>query len=250
MKLLKEILGRIFAAWGVIIFVITMVPVFLMMWIIGTLNEPRRTSVFRIISRRWMQLFFFLVGCRLVIRGSEKFVKGQNYIIICNHNSLFDVPVTTPFIPGPPNKTIAKIEMASTPMFGLIYKRGSILVDRKSTTSRRDSFLKMKEVLNLGIQMCIYPEGTRNRSIEPIKEFHDGAFRLAIDTGKPIMPTVIFNTKKVLPPGKLFFFWPSRMEMHFLTPRYILEVDKAADLKKELFSEMYGYFAENAKRLN
>ncbi len=57
-----------------------------------------------------------------------------------------DVPMTTPFIPGP-NKTIAKIEMASIPVFGVIYKRGSVLVDRKSEESRKNSYVQMKEVL-------------------------------------------------------------------------------------------------------
>ena len=249
MKLLKEILGRLFAVWGAIVFVITMLPIFISMWAIAKIKEPRRTVIFRAISKIWMEVFFFLVGCRLVIKGANNFEKGKNYIVICNHNSLFDVPVTTPFIPGPPNKTIAKVEMASTPLFGLIYKRGSVLVDRKSTTSRRDSFLKMKEVLNMGLHMCIYPEGTRNRSGEPIKEFHDGAFRLATDTKKPIMPAIIFNTRKVLPPGKPFFFWPSRMEMHFLPPRQISDSDKPAELKQELFIEMYNYHKDNAERL-
>ena len=248
MKLLKEILGRIFALWGVIIFVITMLPVFLIMWLIGSMKEPKRTIVFRLLCKRWMQVFFFLTGCRLKVKGAEYFEPGKNYVVICNHNSLFDVPVTTPFIPGPPNKTIAKIEMASTPLFGLIYRRGSILVDRKSNSSRRDSFNKMREVLNLGMHMCIYPEGTRNRSTQLIKEFQDGAFRLAIDTGKPIMPAVIFNTRKVLPPGKPFFFWPCRMEMHFLPPREILADDKHGLLKQEMHEQMYNYFERNYKR--
>ena len=69
------------------------------------------------------------------------------------------MPVSSPGIPGG-NKTIAKAEMAKIPLFGLIYKTGSILVDRKNEKSRRDSFTKMKEVLDMGLHMCIYPEGT------------------------------------------------------------------------------------------
>ena len=246
MKLLKEIFGRIFATWGIIVFIITMIPVFLAMWMIGLQKEPQRTKTFRLIAKRWMQVFFLLVGCRLVRKGMENLIKGQNYIVVCNHNSLFDVPVTTPFIPGPPNKTIAKIEMASTPLFGLIYKRGSILVDRKNPNSRRESFSKMREVLAMGMHMCIYPEGTRNRTDQPLKEFHDGAFRLATDTKIPILPTVIFNTKKVLPPGKPFYFWPSRMEMHFLPPRNISELDEGPGLKQEIFEQMSEYYEANS----
>jgi len=154
-----------------------------------------------------------------------------------------DVPLTTPFIPGP-NKTIAKIEMSRIPVFGLIYKRGSILVDRKNKTSRGDSFKKMKDVLAAGMHMCIYPEGTRNRTAAPLKEFHDGAFRLAVETKKPLLPCIIFNTKKVLPMEKVFYYWPSKMELHFLKPVEIKTTDTAEDLKDRMFSLMTAYYAE------
>ncbi len=244
MKYLKGICGRIFAFWAMIIFIITMLPVAVMMWVIGLIKEPKRTEVFRIISKIWMQLFFFLTGCRLKIKGIQHFKKDENYIVICNHNSLMDVPITTPFIPGA-NKTIAKIEMAKIPIFGFIYKRGSILVDRKNKDSRRDSFAKMKQVLAQGMHMCIYPEGTRNKTTEPLKEFHDGAFKLAMETKKQILPAIIFNTKKVLPISKIFFFWPSKMELHFLPAISIAPNESFENLKQHSFAIMSKYYAEN-----
>ena len=65
-----------------------------------------------------MRFFFFATGCRLKVFGKKNFKPGENYIVICNHNSLMDVPISTPFIPGA-NKTIAKVEMAKIPVFGL-----------------------------------------------------------------------------------------------------------------------------------
>jgi len=157
-----------------------------------------------------------------------------------------DVPLTTPFIPGP-NKTIAKIEISRVPIFGLIYKRGSILLDRKSKDSRKESFRKMKQVLAMGLHMCIYPEGTRNKTSEPIKAFHDGAFSLAIDTKKPLLPTLLFNTKKVLPPEKKFYFWPSKMEIHFLPAIYVLPNDTVETLKQKVFIIMSEHYKANYK---
>ncbi len=245
MKTVKEFLARIFAAWAMLVFIITMLPVFLAMWIIGLVDEPKRTAAFRIISVMWMRIFFFMSGCSLKIKGTEHFTKGQNYIVVCNHNSLMDVPVSTPFIPGP-NKTIAKIEMAKIPLFGLIYKRGAILVDRKNKDSRRESLSKMKQVLAMGMHMCIYPEGTRNKTKEPLKEFHDGAFRLAADTQKPILPALIFNTRKILPAGKTFFFWPSKMELHFLPAIEVNINDDVEKLKQLSFNVMREYYTKNA----
>ena len=135
--------------------------------------------------------------------------------------------------------------MAKIPVFGLIYTRGSVLVDRKSEESRKTSFSKMKEVLNLGLHMCIYPEGTRNKTNEPLQRFHDGAFRLAIDTGKPILPTVIFNTAKVLPVGKPFFFWPVAIRMHYLEPVPVNSTMTVAELREKVFIIMKDYYVQH-----
>ncbi|MDQ6761345.1 MAG: 1-acyl-sn-glycerol-3-phosphate acyltransferase [Bacteroidota bacterium] len=241
---MKDVLARIFALWAMIVFIVTMIPVVIIMWIIGLVNEPKRTRIFRITSKIWMQVFFFLSGCRLKVIGKEHFAKGQIYIVISNHNSLMDVPLTTPFIPGP-NKTIAKVEMSKIPVFGLIYKRGSILVDRLNKNSRQQSFKLMKDVLKMEMHVCIYPEGTRNKTELPLKAFHDGAFRLAVETGTPIIPTLLFNTKKVLPPGKVFFFWPSKMELHFLSPVLINTKDNYEAIKEKIYLLMTEYYAGN-----
>jgi len=70
---MKDILGRIFALWAAIIFLITMLPVFIIMWVIGLIKEPKRTIVFRKISKVWMTIFFAVTGCRLKVQGKENF---------------------------------------------------------------------------------------------------------------------------------------------------------------------------------
>jgi 1-acyl-sn-glycerol-3-phosphate acyltransferase len=164
-------------------------------------------------------------------------------VVVCNHNSLMDVPVSVTAVP--PNKTIAKVEMAKIPLFGLIYKRGSVLVDRKSEESRRNSFLKMKAVLEMGLHMCIYPEGTRNKTTEPLQRFHDGAFKLAVETKKPIIPALIFYTSIVLP-RKPFFYWPHKIEMHFL-PAVSVEGKTSRELNEEVFMLMKNYLINSGK---
>jgi 1-acyl-sn-glycerol-3-phosphate acyltransferase len=230
--------------WALLVFVPTLLFVAILMWIIGLVKEPRRTKIFRIISKIWMRVFFFFTGCSLKIKGEEHFKTGENYIVTCNHNSLMDVPVVTPFIPGA-NKTIAKAEMAKVPVFGLIYKRGSVLVNRKDKNSRADSFRKMKNVLDLGMHMCIYPEGTRNKTDQPLTAFHDGAFKLAVETGTPILPALLFNTKKILPPGKSFYFWPAKMKIHFLAPIPVSQGDDVTALKMKVFEIMSDYYVAN-----
>lgn len=239
--MIKNILGRIFAFWALLVFVGTMLVFIIPAWLTKFIKtEPRRSAVFIDISRIWIGLFFILTGVRRKFVGREHFEKGRNFIIVCNHNSFMDVPLTSPGIPGP-NKTIAKDEMEKIPVFNIIYRGGSVLVNRKSEMSRKKSYLKMKEVLKLGMHMVIFAEGTRNKTREPLQRFHDGAFRLAVDTRKPILPTVIFHTQKVLPLHKKFFFWPRPVEMHHLQPVTVTENDTAESLKEKVHEMMKQY---------
>jgi 1-acyl-sn-glycerol-3-phosphate acyltransferase len=246
MKSIKNIIGGIFIVWGMFFFVASMLFFYIPMWAVGLWKEPKRTALFMDCVRAWMFVFLNLSGIKLTIKGREKFKKGENYIVVCNHNSMMDVPITSPGIPGA-NKTIAKIELSKIPLFGMIYKRGSILVDRDSEQSRKESFQKMKAALDLGMHVCLYPEGTRNKTNKPLKSFHDGAFRLAVNSGKSIIPAVIFNSAKVLPNNTSFYFWPHPIEMHFLDPIPVSQEDSPADIKQLVFDTMWKYIEENTK---
>jgi 1-acyl-sn-glycerol-3-phosphate acyltransferase len=243
MRLLKEIFGRLWAFWGITSFIATFLIIFLPS--MATYLIPGKTGqhIFIIISRIWMRVWLFLIACPLKVKGRDNFLKGKTYIITCNHNSLMDVPLSCPFIPGA-NKTIAKKSFTKVPLFGWFYAKGSVLVDRNSDESRRKSFNEMKETLAAEMHMSIYPEGTRNRSDDPLKSFHEGAFRLAVETGKPIIPAVIFNTKKVLPIHKAFYFMPHRLEMHFL-PEISPANKSSKQLKQEVFDVMWNYYLDN-----
>lgn len=247
MSLIKNILGRILALWALIVFGSGLIIVFFPMLFIGLWPEPKRSFMMHGIFRTWMQTFFIFTGVRLKVKGRENFRDGENYIVVYNHNSLMDVPVSVPFMPGA-NKTIAKIEMARIPVFGLVYSRGSVLVDRKNEESRKKSYIDMKEVLEMGLHMCIYPEGTRNKTSQPLQRFHDGAFRLAVDSGKAILPAVIFNTTKVLP-RKPFFFWPAKVELHYLKPVSPNEYASMEKLKENVFNVMKDYYQKNKRSL-
>lgn len=242
-NILIAVIGRIWALWGLCLFAISMLIAMPFYAFCYLMKEPRRARWHRLVSRVWMSIYLFGIGCPLRIFGKEYFEKGKNYIVVCNHSSFMDVPVTTPFMPHA-NKTIAKKEFASIPFFGWIYSLGAILVDRNDEQSRKQSYAKMKAVLQIGLDMVIYPEGTRNRSPEPLKPFHDGAFRLSVDTGVPIIPTLIFNTKKILPPGKVFFLLPHAIDMHFLPPQ-LPDSLPVPVLKEKVFEIMKAYYIAN-----
>lgn len=240
MKTIKDILARLLALWAMITFIITFLVVFIPSMLCWLVPEPKGQVLFIGLSRLWMNVWLRLVGCPLKVKGKENFEKGKTYIVTCNHNSMMDIPISCPFIPGA-NKTIAKSSFVKVPLFGFYYMKGAVLVDRKSEVSRRQSYDKMKAVLRKGMHMSVYPEGTRNRTDEPLKKFHDGAFRLAVETKTAIIPAIILNTKKVIPLNKIFWFWPHQLEMHFLPP--VEATGKTTEtLKQEVFETMKAYY--------
>ena len=236
-------IGRILAFWALLVFASTMF-LFIMFYLpCFVLQEPYKTRWHRTISKIWMSLFLTLVGCRFTVKGKHHFNNLTPAIVICNHNSLIDVPVSTPFLPRA-NKTIAKKSFIYVPLFGWIYQFGSVIVDRKNDQSRRTSFEKMKRVLDSGLDMLIYPEGTRNKSSEPLKSFYDGAFKLAIETQKPIIPVVLLNTKKILPAYPIMCFKPGKIQMDILAP-IPSEGHTAQSLKQTAFDIMSAHYKTN-----
>lgn len=251
MSPIKRILGHLYFVYALALFAATMLVVFIPIWLTSLLDEPQRSKVMHPIFRLWMNLYMPLAFCPVFRKGKQHFKKGQNYVVVCNHNSFADVPVTSPWIPGP-NKTLAKIEMARIPIFGVIYKAGSVLVDRKNEASRRDSFNQMALMLDKGLHLCLYPEGTRNKTAQPLQPFHKGAFKTAIDAQKPIIPALIFNTRGIFPGRPKFWAWPNRIHFHFLPPIETkgLQPADVKQLKEDIHLQMEQYFVANQKRLS
>ena len=242
---IKLYTGRILAFWALFVFASTM---FLFIWFYLAcffLQEPNKTKWHRTISRIWMGLFLTLSGLRFSVTGKHHFNKIGPAIVICNHNSLIDVPLSTPFLPRA-NKTIAKKSFVYVPLFGWIYQFASVIVDRKNNESRRKSYEEMKRVLDNGLDMLIYPEGTRNKTNNPLKSSYDGAFRLSVDTGKPIVPVVILNTKRILPAKPLLFLRPGNIILNIL-PSISPIGHTTETLKKLVFDIMADHYEKNNK---
>ena len=244
MTLLKNIFARIWALWALLSFVVT----FLIIFIPSMLSylykdEVKGQNYFIWVSRIWMQSWLYLIGCPVRVVGRENFEKNKTYVIVYNHNALLDVPLSAPFVPGG-NKTIAKASFGSVPIFGWFYKRGGIMVDRNKENSRVKSYEEMRATLKKGIHMCIYPEGTRNRTGNALKPFYDGAFKLAIDAKKEIIPCVIIGTNKAMPVKKTFYLLPGRLKMIFLNPVSSENTD-TKNLNKKVFDIMKDEFIKN-----
>lgn len=242
MNIFKRIFGHIYYFYGMIIFLLTLVLVAFPAGISLLLPEPQRAKIVHPSYWIWMNIFLPLVFCSVERKGKYNFKKGENYVVVSNHNSFVDILVSVPWIPGP-NKTLAKIEMAKIPLFGIVYKAGSILVDRKKENSRRESFSKMQEALKQGLHINLYPEGTRNKTNQLLLPFFDGAFITAIRAQKPIIPSVIMGTKGILVPNLKLWAWPAKIKIHFLEP--IPTKDMSLKQRHELSQKVHEVMEEH-----
>ncbi|MFY7963752.1 MAG: lysophospholipid acyltransferase family protein [Chitinophagaceae bacterium] len=243
----KEVFARIWAVWGLLSFFITFLIIFIPSMLTYLIKGNKGQYAFILVSKVWMRTWLFLIGCSLKIKGIENFKKGETYIITFNHNTLLDVPITCPFIPGA-NKTIAKSSFTKIPLFGSFYRKGAVLVDRKSDKSRRESYNEMKRVLAQKMFMCIYPEGTRNRTKDLLKPFYDGAFKLSAETKVAILPGLLFNTNKAQPNNKFLYLLPTKLEMHFLQPIAPRELT-SKELRDEVFNVMLEYYGQHKNNI-
>lgn len=114
-----------------------------------------------------------------------------------------DIPALVVTIKGQ-FRALAKKELLKIPVFGWIAQVMCVVVDRSSNESRRKSMDNLKRILGMGISVLIFPEGTQNRTKEPLQPFYDGAFRIAIETQEPILPIVVLNAGKIMPPGRAY----------------------------------------------
>ncbi len=119
--------------------------------------------------------------------------RKRQYIFVSNHISYMDIPPIV-LIAHQPMRILGKYEMIKVPVFGWIYKAAVILVDRRDSETRARSVRALKSALKNNISIFIFPEGTFNETKDPLKEFYDGAFRLAIETETPIKPIILIDT--------------------------------------------------------
>jgi 1-acyl-sn-glycerol-3-phosphate acyltransferase len=137
----------------------------------------------------------------------DKEDRNKQYIFIANHISYMDIP---PFLLAihQPVRILGKYEMVKVPVFGWIYRIAVVLVDRSSPEARARSVRALKSALKRNISIFIFPEGTLNETGEPLKEFFDGAFRLAIEMQTPIKPLLFIDTVDRLHYKSIFVLTP------------------------------------------
>ncbi|MFD2037062.1 lysophospholipid acyltransferase family protein [Belliella marina] len=166
--------------------------------------------------RIWVKGWSSLVGIRYHVHGKEHIDPKQPYIYIFNHRSFIDAPVI-PMAIHQELRAIGKKELSKIPVFGFITSRLAVWVDRKDVNSRKVSVQKLLEILNTGISIVVAPEGTRNDSDQTLLPFQKGAFRIAVETGIPILPMAVIGADKIMRKGSILLR-PGKIDIYFSAP--------------------------------
>ena len=205
----------LYCIYALILFVVLMIPVFL--WSLFALSQVRIKggNLIYAACKVWADLWFPMIFIRHRNMYEQPLNDHSSYIFVANHISYLDaalIPKTFRHSVRP----LGKVEMAKVPIFGFIYRNAIVTVDRSSAGSRVKSVQILKSILRKGVSILVFPEGTFNTTHRPVKDFYDGAFRIAIETGTPIRPVLLLNAYDRMHYRSIFSLNPGRSYSIFL----------------------------------
>ncbi len=212
---LKRIIRILYSAWVLLVFngsMLLLLPLILLPAVAGEATRP--VSFFGL--KVWAMIFRTFTGVRYRTIGQERPNRHAAYIYVSNHTSFLDVPALPLFIPGQ-FRPLGKKELLKIPVLGWIIGTVCVIVDRSSSNSRNRSILALKQLIQRGVSVFIFPEGSMNRTEKPLRPFYDGAFRIAIETQTPVLPMVIINAGNLYRPGTAYVK-PGEIKVKFGKP--------------------------------
>ena len=140
-------------------------------------------------------------GIRIEASGYENIPVGRSCIFMCNHVSNLDPPVLIPLLPGR-SSVLLKRELMSIPILGRAMRMANFVpVERGSKReAAKASVDAAAEALRSGLNIVVYPEGTRSRDGR-LSTFKKGPFFLAEQTQAPIVPIALSGTQTMMHKG-------------------------------------------------
>jgi len=163
----------------------------------------------------WGDIWFPLIFFRTKRIYEVPHDKTKPYIFISNHISYLDAAYLVKVF-RQPVRALGKVEMAKVPVFGFIYKKAIVAVDRTNSQSRLQSIRILKSIIQKGISVIVFPEGTFNMTNQPLKDFYDGAFRVAIETQIPVKPVLFLDTYSRMHHKSIFSLTPGKCRAVYL----------------------------------
>lgn len=237
-KLLK-ILKAIYSIYACVTFITIMLLIFPFALIATFFGRIKGGNMVYRLCMLWADLWFPLIFIWHKKIYEAQHDKTKPYIFVSNHISYLDAAIL-PKAYRQSIRPLGKAEMGKVPIFGLIYRNAIVSVDRSNAQNRAKSVRILKSVISKSISVLVFPEGTFNMGITPLKEFYDGAFRIAIETQTPIKPVLFLDAYRRMPHESLFRMSPGRSRLVYLEeiPVYNYSLQDVGKLKAEIYKIM------------
>jgi 1-acyl-sn-glycerol-3-phosphate acyltransferase len=130
-------------------------------------------------------------------------IAHKPYVVIANHESAAD-PFLLSWLPWD-MRWVAKEELFKVPLTGWAMRcGGDIPLRRGDGDSVRSTMAECERALEAGISVMMFPEGTRSKD-GSLLPFKDGAFKLAIRMGVPVLPIALAGTHAMRPKNSMWF---------------------------------------------
>jgi 1-acyl-sn-glycerol-3-phosphate acyltransferase len=213
---MPRFLSKIYTLYALFWFAICTLLAFPLVLIFSFFGKRRGGNLICSMARIWADIWYFVLGIRHENIFESSYDPSRNYIFLFNHSSYMDIPCLFKAIRKQPFRVLGKEEIKKIPVFGFIYSRGAVMVDRGDTIRRAKSVRALKSLLKHHISIGIFPEGTFNETGSALKSFYDGAFRIAIETQTPIKPVLFLDNYNLLNNRELLSLKHGRSRAVFL----------------------------------
>jgi 1-acyl-sn-glycerol-3-phosphate acyltransferase len=240
-----KILRTVHTVYGFFIFILFLILLFPFLLI--PILIPSQFKLTGIINRWWAKLLFIFVFLPYEVECRSKLDVKRTYIFCSNHFSYLDIPamglnpVNTIFV--------GKNDMEKVPLFGFMYRKLHITLDRGSLRSRGNSVRNSLKAIDDGKSLVIYPEGGIVSAETPrMSYFKDGAFRTAIEKQIPIVPVTIPFNWIILPDHHPLRLHRGKVKVIFHEPIETKGMTNS-DVKK-LKHEVYSIIASELEKQN
>jgi 1-acyl-sn-glycerol-3-phosphate acyltransferase len=235
MWLLKP-LQWIYSIYAIFVFVAIMLMIFPFVILASFFGRIKGGNMILRLCMLWADLWFFLIFNYIKRVYEVPHEKGKSYIFVANHISYLDAPIIVK-ARRQPVRPLGKVEMGRIPVFGFIYRKAIVTVDRSSSGNRHESISILKRIIKRGISVVVFPEGTFNTTGKPLKDFYDGAFRVAVETQTPVKPVLFLDAFDRMHYRSIFSMTPGRCRIVYLEeiPVEGLEVH---ELKERVYAAM------------
>lgn len=238
MRVISNVLKGIYVVYAGIVWLAIMLVILLPIVAVSFLGKVRGGNMVFYFLRFWAHVWFPAVGIFVSRKWKTPRTK-EPCIYIANHASYLDAALAVKVMPLP-FRPLGKSELSKVPLFGMIYSRSVVPVDRSSARGRVQSVRDMMYMLQHKVSLLIFPEGTTNNSGQPLLPFHQGAFRIAIETQTDIRPVLYVDCRARLQELNPMSLNPGKCRVVFLetVPVKGMKIEDVPALRQKVYDMM------------